>query len=190
MLNFSPKKESILSDHKKYQRGSLIVWGENNLSPCLPLAPAKAAKGNCMGVTLVGEDDVIGTENNSILVPSFVISMPLLAFLTKFPFVSTPANRVGLCEVSIGVNEETKFLLRMFIRKIIIITYRLPRQRGLHKQLPSDCFMTSGVAVKNSKWKKCHLVKHLAVGLEMDSLFLLTGINRLKFDWVVGGTQL
>ena len=71
-----------------------------------------------MGVTLVGEDDVIGTENNSILVPSFVISMPLLAFLTKFPFVSTPANRVGLCEVSIGVDEETKFLLRMFINII------------------------------------------------------------------------
>ena len=46
--------------------------------PCLPLAPAKAAKGNCMGVTVVGEDDVIGTENNSILVQSSVISMPYM----------------------------------------------------------------------------------------------------------------
>ena len=119
---FTQKKNPYCVDHKKISKGgnSLVVWGENNLSPCLPLAPAKAAKGNCMGVTVVGEDDVIGTENKSILVQSFAFLCPYeTSFLTQFPFVSTHANRVGLCEVSIGVNKETKLLMRLFINKII-----------------------------------------------------------------------
>ena len=68
-------------------------------------------------MTLVGEDDVIGTEKNKTFVKGFVSLMTTTHFLTKFPFVSTHANRVGLHEVSIGVNEKTKFLFRILLNR-------------------------------------------------------------------------